>query len=101
MVRLEGDVPLTLGLATRAERVTRWIQKRHAQLPKGVPDEPRAEGAPRRDDDAPKLELNKETLRDLDAPRDRADDVKGGGCGTGAGGSTSCCKALTATKKLN
>jgi len=55
----------------------------------------------RRDDHAPKLELNKETLRDLDAPRDRAEDVKGGGCGTGAGGSTTCCKALTATKKLN
>jgi hypothetical protein len=54
-----------------------------------------------RTDDAPELKLDKETLRDLDTPRDRAEDVKGGACGTGAGGSTSCCKAMTATQKLN
>ena len=75
------------------------IESVTVQLPKGVPMS--REPMERRDDDAPKLELNKETLRDLDAPRDRAEDVKGGGCGTGAGGSTTCCKALTATKKLN
>jgi hypothetical protein len=48
----------------------------------------------------PKLTLSRETLRDLDAPRSHAHEVKGGGCGS-LHMNDSCCKAATISKKLN
>jgi hypothetical protein len=40
--------------------------------------------------ETPKLELNKETLRDLDVERTDANEVKGGGMGTLVGTSRTC-----------
>jgi hypothetical protein len=48
----------------------------------------------------PKLTLSRETLRDLDAPRSHAHEVKGGGCGS-LHVNDSCCKAATISKRLN
>jgi hypothetical protein len=50
--------------------------------------------------EVPKLTLSRETLRDLDAPRSHAHEIKGGGCGS-LHMNDSCCKAATISKKLN